>query len=719
MSKRPNKSRHPNRTHPPHVAQAMRQRVMQRIAVNGRAKLPAVPGLVEEIVGFCSGMWKASGRPLLAQEAADAKRIIGEQLQLAFSASPRSKIDVVYEAEPACPLVYKVEPDLRSIPDAYERWIGTHEGPLFGAHPDAKVLAMVAECVDRPATWPVMDFGAGTGRNALTLARMGHPVDAVEITPGFAQKLREIADQERLDVRVVTDDVFQSSERLRRDYRLLFASEVVPDFRSAAQLRQLFLLAASVLPIGGKLLFNVHLSARGYNPERAARELAQQCYSSLFTPNEIAQAAAGLPFELRDNCSVHEFERHHLPAGQWPPTPWYVNWISGLDVYDLEGDHTPAELRWLTFERVDPANRPATGSSMTAELSSAGRARRFDTEALHQAIARRLMRRISSSATVTLPAIPALAATYSDMAVEMVRSLGRSMTSDQVEALRRDFETTLEAAFAGSQRSNIVVEYNVQTGTDIKYSMTADPVSLSDAYEQWHDNAPDPMFGSHPDARLLSLLDQMTEPALGSVLDVGAGLGRNALYLARRGIAVDALELTPRFAQAIEAEALRSRLSLRTIKGDLFAPNLELRRDYRLIVVSGTAGDFRDVHQLRRLFAIAAESLCANGLLLLGIHVAVDGYVPDLATRQWAQQCCAMFYTRAELADAVVTLPIRLESDVSALEYEREHAAHAAWPPSEAYLEWATTRHMFATTAELCPIELRWLVYRKTHDDSG
>ncbi|MDT5329649.1 MAG: hypothetical protein QOF31_946 [Mycobacterium sp.] len=39
-------------------------------------------------------------------------------------------------------------------------------------------------------THPVLDIGGGTGRNTLAVARRGHPVDVVEMTPKFADIIR-------------------------------------------------------------------------------------------------------------------------------------------------------------------------------------------------------------------------------------------------------------------------------------------------------------------------------------------------------------------------------------------------------------------------------------------------------------------------------------------------------------------------------------------------
>jgi 16S rRNA A1518/A1519 N6-dimethyltransferase RsmA/KsgA/DIM1 with predicted DNA glycosylase/AP lyase activity len=48
-----------------------------------------------------------------------------------------------------------------------------------------------------PTTHRVLDIGGGTGRNTLALARRGHPVDVVEMTPKFAELIRDDAQRDR------------------------------------------------------------------------------------------------------------------------------------------------------------------------------------------------------------------------------------------------------------------------------------------------------------------------------------------------------------------------------------------------------------------------------------------------------------------------------------------------------------------------------------------
>src|SRR5829696_9174786 len=138
----------------------------------------------------------------------------------------------------------------------------------------------------------VLDIGAGTGRNALALARRGHPVDVVELTAKFADMIRSDAEHESLNVRVMQRDVFETAADLRQDYQLILLSEVVSDFRTTEQLRSMFELAANCLAPEGRLVFNTFLARYGYTPDDAARELGQQTYSSIFTRKEMSTAAA-------------------------------------------------------------------------------------------------------------------------------------------------------------------------------------------------------------------------------------------------------------------------------------------------------------------------------------------------------------------------------------------------------------------------------------------
>jgi hypothetical protein len=87
-------------------------------------------------------------------------------------------------------------------------------------------------------------------------------------------------------------------------------------------------------------------------PDATAREFSQQLYSSIFTREELAAAVAELPLELVGDDSVHDYEKTHLPAGAWPPTHWYPDWVTGGEVFDLPAEQRPIEARWLVYRRA-------------------------------------------------------------------------------------------------------------------------------------------------------------------------------------------------------------------------------------------------------------------------------------------------------------------------------------------------------------------------------
>lgn len=333
------------------LREAMARRLYRRSVVSGQFTLPAVPAMVDDYVTMCANVFAGVGRRFTTEELAHAKTLIAGKLAEAFAASPRSNIVISFNAPVGTVLHYEVRAEIWTVAAAYENWVSSRTPPLFGTEPDARVWALASEAAD-PKAFRVLDIGAGTGRNALALARRGHAVDVVELTPKFAEMIQSEAQRESLDVRVIQRDVFESMADLRQDYQLILLSEVVSDFRTADELRGVFELAAHCLDKGGRLVFNMFLAEQGYTPDKAARELGQQCYTSVFTRHELATAAAELPLELVSDESVHDYEKAHLPEGAWPPTGWYADWVRGLDVFDVEYEKCPIDMRWLVYHKA-------------------------------------------------------------------------------------------------------------------------------------------------------------------------------------------------------------------------------------------------------------------------------------------------------------------------------------------------------------------------------
>jgi protein-L-isoaspartate O-methyltransferase len=334
---------------------AIFRRLSRRLAASGQITLPAVPGMVDAYVAMCAHVFGALGNSFVADQFTALREALGSQLAEAFAASPRSSIEVSFDSPAGTLLNYHVTPRWETIEAAYGGWTVGADAAPFGNQPDARVCAVAAQLAAElgdPAAAPVLDVGAGTGRNSLAMARCGHPVDAVELTPTFADKIRADAQRESLNIRVITGDVLAGIDGLRPDYQLMVLSGVVSDFRTTEQLRAVFELAARCLAPGGRLVANTFIPRGGYVPTSQAREFSQQLYSSIFTREELAAAVAGLPLELVSDDSVHDYEKSHLPEGVWPPTQWYADWATGGEVFDLAVDQRPIEARWLVFRRA-------------------------------------------------------------------------------------------------------------------------------------------------------------------------------------------------------------------------------------------------------------------------------------------------------------------------------------------------------------------------------
>jgi SAM-dependent methyltransferase len=333
---------------------ALTTRFFNRTTVTGEITLPGVPSLLDEYVKLCDTLFSSVGRKFSAEELAHVRAVLAEQLAVAYGGSQRSTITISYEAKVGLGVDYYVTPQWQTLEQAYNQWIETREPPLFGTHPDARVWALASEATD-PTNFPVLDVGAGTGRNALALARRGHPVDAVELTAKFAEMIKFESDRDRLGIRVFQNNVFEAAHELPHDYQLILLSEVVPEFRTTQDVRNLFELAARCLAPGGQLVFNTFLDREGYGPllDDAAREFAQLQYSTIFLRDEMAAAAAGLPLELVSDESVCDYEKANLPPEGWPPTGWYVGWTTGLDVFTVEHrDLCPIDMRWLVYKKT-------------------------------------------------------------------------------------------------------------------------------------------------------------------------------------------------------------------------------------------------------------------------------------------------------------------------------------------------------------------------------
>ncbi|OBG96258.1 methyltransferase type 12 [Mycobacterium sp. E3251] len=337
---------------PSMLYEAMVRRLYRRTSAEGHIRVPAVPSLIDEYVQLCGNLCATLGVWHTPEQSAQLRISLETELAKGFKASPRSDILISFNAYFGTSINIRVKAEWRTLDADYDEWVAVRPAPLFGTEPDARVLALAAEAAD-PTTYRVLDVGAGTGRNALALARRGHPVDAVEMAAKLADVMRSEAESESLAVHVIQSDVFTAMESVHDEYQLMVLSEVVPDFRTTRELRGVFELAAECLATGGRLVFNAFLPREGYVPDESVLQFGQQCNTMIYTRDQLETAAAGLSLELVADDSAYEYEKAHLPEGAWPPTGWFEGWANGLDVFDVDREHSPVELRWLVYQKTD------------------------------------------------------------------------------------------------------------------------------------------------------------------------------------------------------------------------------------------------------------------------------------------------------------------------------------------------------------------------------
>lgn len=332
---------------------AMIRRVERSTEIQADLAFSAIPSLFEHYASRCEALFELAARPLEGAQRAQFRNLLSQALRTGFEASAHAKVVLRLRSDPspAQTISYEIGIQTRDIADVYATWLrASPEAPHFGTHADAKVLQVAREFVHPEGR--ALDIGAGTGRNSLPLAQLGLTVDAVELTPGFAAKLREAAASSSLPVNAIEGDAFDPALALERDaYSLLVASEVAAShFRDGDDLREFFEFAADKLQSGGMLVFNAFVARAGYSPDPVARQISPSVLSSIVGEADLLRARDGLPLELISNESCSEYEKAGLPSEAWPPTPWFEQWANGNNLFDLPG-LAPCELRWLVYRK--------------------------------------------------------------------------------------------------------------------------------------------------------------------------------------------------------------------------------------------------------------------------------------------------------------------------------------------------------------------------------
>jgi 2-polyprenyl-3-methyl-5-hydroxy-6-metoxy-1,4-benzoquinol methylase len=333
---------------------ALLYNIGRRIASKGLISFPCVPALTEQYMTKLGTLFELLGKPFSQAETTHLRGIIERDVEECWRASPFGLLDVDYETKPPPHpgIEYTVRKRLITADQQYADWIATMAPPLFGELADAKVLD-VAASLGPAAQAPVLDIGAGNGRNALVLARRGHPVDALEPQATLAAALRRAAEERGVNLNVVESHALDAAPELEKGhYKLVVMAQVIAShFRDIDQVRRTLVALSDTLAPGGILLVNTFLATVGYKPDVLAQQVSQIVWSCVFTRPDFAFLSKELPFDLVTDESVLEYEKSRLPADKWPPTGWFEEWAQGLDLFALPEGRAPIDLRWLAYRK--------------------------------------------------------------------------------------------------------------------------------------------------------------------------------------------------------------------------------------------------------------------------------------------------------------------------------------------------------------------------------
>jgi SAM-dependent methyltransferase len=316
-----------------------------------------------------------------------------------------------------------------------------------------------------------------------------------------------------------------------------------------------------------------------------------------------------------------------------------------------------------------------------------------------------------------LPAVPSLLDHYESSLAQMFAGLGRAFNEAERAELRRLLDSKLREGFQMSPYTRVLVEYGTEPppGTALHYTLLLAKSTIADEYAGWVQTRTPPYFGIHPDAKIVAAAEALGAPGDVTVLDIGAGTGRNTLPLARRGFKTDAVEIAPALAAILRSDAEKDGLDVRIFEGDVLSPALTLPEGhYRLVCLAEViASHFRTQDELARLFTRVSRLLASGGELVFNAFVPKEGYRPDALARELSQVFWCNLFTRGELGAAMQGLPFELVSEESAHDFEAAHQPADGWPPTGWFVDWARGNDLFDVERGRAPIELYWFVYRR------
>lgn len=338
-----------------------------------------------------------------------------------------------------------------------------------------------------------------------------------------------------------------------------------------------------------------------------------------------------------------------------------------------------------------------------------------DPEILHSLLIDTFNCSVAAQGEMLMPCVPVLYSSHMKRILGIFDALGSEFQEAQLKSLGQIVGRKLQEGFELSPHARLLLQYRPAEGKQqgLTFDMSVKVSSFEEEYKDWLESQKPSLFGEYADAKVMALAAELGNPADSPILDIGALDGRNTFALAQVGFPVDAVELSPELVNQLERRSEGKAVTV--TQGDICDPLVRMEPDHYQLAIApeSIAAHCYDRDRLRLFLVKMCDSLASGGLLLFTLFLAEEDYQPDPAIRQVAKlQWCPIF-TRQELIEAMVDLPLELISDESVLDYEQLHRPSEIWPPSDRFTDWAGGWELFAHSEEKPFIELRWLVCRR------
>jgi cyclopropane fatty-acyl-phospholipid synthase-like methyltransferase len=170
----------------------------------------------------------------------------------------------------------------------------------------------------------------------------------------------------------------------------------------------------------------------------------------------------------------------------------------------------------------------------------------------------------------------------------------------------------------------------------------------------------------------------------GKALDIGAGEGRNSIFLAQHDFAVEALDKIPEGLEKCQNLAKETGLHINTIVQDV--RNFDFQKEKYSLILAVASLDFLKKTEIEIIFNKIKKSLVENGFIFLSVFSTNDPLFRKLKERSFKEieentffmpkiDTIRHFFTRKEITEAFNTFEVVYteEKDIEDKSHDQPH----------------------------------------------